>query len=249
MSAAKTAAAIVRERIALTMLLGAITTVILAWLPAALPIHRWSGADSGYRSYFVPPRILLGEAVLFHRSDRPLDTHLYGSLTSTWLTGTINTSLGATIERNQITILDSAPFDPELTGNLPPGAGFYETRAGWPWRGLASRSFPTPVTLRTGGVLQGDLGVIDCGAAPSWMRQKKRLQLPIMPLWPGLIGNLIVWSGFWLVILGLLGLARGVWRQRNGRCPKCSYSLTEGREPGCPECGLGRQVGPTAALQ
>jgi len=66
--------------------------------------------------------------------------------------------------------------------------------------------------------------------------------LPSRILWPGTIGNVIVYSGlFWVAGLGIASFRRGVARREN--CPACGYSrqgLTKSTR--CPECGRVAEV-------
>jgi hypothetical protein len=63
-------------------------------------------------------------------------------------------------------------------------------------------------------------------------------QLPIFPLWPGLLANTAIYGGAWAVLLGVPVLLRRWLRARRGGCPQCGYSR-EGLkvDAPCPECG------------
>ncbi|MEO1278512.1 MAG: hypothetical protein AAFV77_06125 [Planctomycetota bacterium] len=67
----------------------------------------------------------------------------------------------------------------------------------------------------------------------------RRVMVPYLPYWPGLLGNTLFYA---LVVLALLGLLRRYKlrrRARRGLCLACAYELGEGVEA-CPECGLAR---------
>ncbi len=58
---------------------------------------------------------------------------------------------------------------------------------------------------------------------------------PVVPMWGGLIVDILFWSVLWYALGSVRGKIRS-WRfSRKGRCVGCGYSL-EGTA-GCPECG------------
>ena len=62
--------------------------------------------------------------------------------------------------------------------------------------------------------------------------------IPYFPLWPGLIGNALVWgSVIWVVLFGVR-LARQRLRIRRGLCVRCAYDRRGiSTAAPCPECG------------
>lgn len=62
--------------------------------------------------------------------------------------------------------------------------------------------------------------------------------IPYYPLWPGLIGNALVWGGvIWVGLFGLR-LLRGRRRRRHGLCTRCAYDRKGiATAAPCPECG------------
>ncbi len=63
---------------------------------------------------------------------------------------------------------------------------------------------------------------------------------PLKPIWPHIIGNVVIYAAlFWLVLFEP-GALRQTLRVRRGACVKCGYDLRGCDEPGCPECGWGR---------
>ena len=61
--------------------------------------------------------------------------------------------------------------------------------------------------------------------------------LPIQPVYPGLIGNILCYSLFaYLVLFGYLDL-RYIFRHKRGLCVKCAYDLRGVDHEACPECG------------
>ena len=67
--------------------------------------------------------------------------------------------------------------------------------------------------------------------------------LPLRPIWPGFVADLLMYASFWFALWFGLGRARAFVRRRGGRCPSCGYDLrgTSGGGGGCPECGWRRE--------
>lgn len=64
--------------------------------------------------------------------------------------------------------------------------------------------------------------------------------IPYLPLWRGLVLNVLVHGACWWLVLPLLGSIplRARWRRRRGRCGGCGYDRRGlGTDALCPECG------------
>ena len=74
--------------------------------------------------------------------------------------------------------------------------------------------------------------------ALTWMsiRLGFHAQLPLAPIWPGLLANAAIYAG----VFGMpwaFGILRRRARIRRGCCPRCGYDLRGGSTGPCPECG------------
>ncbi len=127
-----------------------------------------------------------------------------------------------------------------VTGNLTGEASgsfvITHIEAGFPARCLvATRLWDSEAGDQPGPVWRAGV-VVPPGLRP-W-RHDPRGYNDILPLRPRIVGwliNIAFYGGLlWLVCRGS-GLARGAWRRRRGRCPKCGYP--RGEAGPCPECG------------
>jgi hypothetical protein len=75
------------------------------------------------------------------------------------------------------------------------------------------------------------------------------IDLPLKPLWPGMLTNVAGFTAGWFAILfaarRLITHAIRLHRTRHNRCPACGYSLAGATTNRCPECG-DPQIRPTA---
>ncbi len=64
----------------------------------------------------------------------------------------------------------------------------------------------------------------------------REAQIPLVPMWHGLIANTAILGSPALLLL-LLPPVRASRRRRKGRCPRCAYDLKRDFASGCSECG------------
>ncbi|MFG0253292.1 MAG: hypothetical protein ACF8NJ_10515 [Phycisphaerales bacterium JB038] len=88
-------------------------------------------------------------------------------------------------------------------------------------------------------------------APPDWLlgTSKKGLNavLPYAPCWLGLVANVLFFAIVWFVGIHAVSFTRRraragylAWCARRHRCERCGYDLRGCAESGCPECGHGR---------
>lgn len=117
--------------------------------------------------------------------------------------------------------------------------------AGWPWRAAWCEIKAERVPSRGGHIwrVAGGLALdqnVRVAAPNTWPPDYPGV-IPLRPLWPGLLGNVAVWSSAWVALVwGPGSLIR--WRRRRaGRCEHCGYNLAGLAQPAvCPECGTPR---------
>lgn len=122
---------------------------------------------------------------------------------------------------------------------------FIDWRTGWPLATLRGRL--TPETLGAShervqcreGMLRFRYGVSRVWATPRlWVSGHL---FPLIPVWPGVAVNTLVYAGVWGVVLIAVLRLRAWRRKKQSRCGRCGYEL-RGLEEGavCPECGRER---------
>ena len=72
--------------------------------------------------------------------------------------------------------------------------------------------------------------------------------MPSVPIWPGLVLNLVVLALPWYAAYWIHGPGRRMYRRYRGCCTACGYDLA-GLDGGaaCPECGAVPRGGEPAA--
>lgn len=139
----------------------------------------------------------------------------------------------------RISLSDPTPF------GLPwkPGSYTYtasETAVGWPLRALrGERIYASTVTPfedgRPGGMTQNR------HTARGFVELPALGPAPFLPIWRGLLLDLLVFTLPWYLLLWGANAVRRRRRSRRGRCTECNYD-TAGLDRGtpCPECGACR---------
>jgi len=93
--------------------------------------------------------------------------------------------------------------------------------------------------LQWGGLATDRIPAFVRNAIPS--SHKFPTQIPLTPIWPGLLANTAIYATLiWLILAALATLRRRIhrWRHPNANpCKHCHYDLTGITQPICPECG------------
>lgn len=140
--------------------------------------------------------------------------------------------------------------------------GFEEvvtTATGWPWRCFRGENWvdwsppepadpnltPLNFTMQDGKLVQGPAPAAWSAERPRGLWRIERggqvvASVPVMPMWVGLVGNLAVFAGLFLLPVVGFGVVRRWSRRRGGRCAGCGYDRNGlASEAPCPECGAG----------
>lgn len=202
------------RRIVASLAIGVVMTVLVAWLAQRPDLTPSPGQTlaSGPWPIAVPPEWPREPDDVFLRHNATSSLFSYRHGWEDW--------------RERVAIDPSA-----LTYNA------LEYRIGWPLRALVA--YEAFVWTKSGENLV-DLGLWRSGlpVPRRWRIISNYLigSLPILPLWPGFIGNTMFYGLFtWLAMAGFSTTKRRR-RVRRGLCIACAYPLTGGEV--CPECGL-----------
>ncbi len=115
-------------------------------------------------------------------------------------------------------------------------------RAGWPFRAMQGESRPTTagkpeyawaVPLSSKVTLRAELVVVKAKVLTSLATRV----VPLRPVWPGFLGNTVLYTVVAVGVIGCAWLVRRAYRRWRGRCIGCGYDLRGDLDRGCPECG------------
>lgn len=121
-----------------------------------------------------------------------------------------------------------------------------EAAYGWPWLALRSRQVIRAAASVDLGWLEVGIEVrplrIELAAPPSSIifGPPEPVHLPQRPQWLAFTGDVFIFAALWGVVLFLFlrgpRTIRRTWRRRRGRCVRCGYVLRDSVT--CSECGL-----------
>lgn len=210
------------------LLVGAAITLMLAvigpWIESAIPIPKIQ----------VDPRSV---AVRVNGKWRQVDCIRCWTVDA-WR------SLAATAVRRGIEAEPVPSIHPEIRhAMVTPIAGEMPTMiqavaSGWPFRAAMYLQWstyplpddPSPIPRR--------------GLVHNWRISRlpfsnkfRKLDIPMQPLWRGLLLNIAIWSAASWCCFSASGLLKRSLRRRRGLCPACAYDLRGSSDGRCPECG------------
>jgi hypothetical protein len=115
-----------------------------------------------------------------------------------------------------------------------------EDLRGWPWPALRCEWDGRSTTTGGGRDWSGGRPYADWSSPTPSIWDARAV--PLDPVWPGLLADVGLFGGLWMLALGGWRAARRVTRHTLGRCAACGYSLkgSGGPDAGCPECGWRR---------
>jgi hypothetical protein len=223
------------ERAVLCVGLGALTTVVVAWLLAALLPHRHlTIRHNVIQSTDGAGKLRYIATYEFRRA---------GMVRLMWQPGIGGPGwplAKAALEKDAALQLRPHVEQDRSWGNLPaallpgaaPSSGMEDAR-GWPLRALwcsldaAAIDAGNPARPVVGGFRLSRNGVSSADFRA----------LPLMPIWRGLLVDTAFFTGAWAAAIPAFRLARAGLRRFRHRCPRCAYVLGTAFDSGCPECG------------
>jgi hypothetical protein len=218
-------------RIILCLILGAITTVAVAWgVACSIAVQQLSDDYDA-----IDARQWLPDTDWFvYREER------FGT---TWVG-----SMRLRHQNEELWQSDPSPSDlvPHWVTFDPPHVLFVENAVNSEHRGAEGRGWPLrALWYETGGKLGRQTTRSSGGwivGLPSDADDKYERALPLRPIWPGFVIDTLFYAAIWFgVFFGFASAKRAIRRAR-GRCPRCGYDLRRNFSGGCPECGWGRDA-------
>lgn len=204
------------------LLLGAAFTVAIAWMS--------SGPSSGAE---------------------PDERHL--ATLDNGVTAFVRRSTGATSDSIVITPDDGERRDPHglehITRILPAWASgtaldvpsrmvHFERAFGWPWLALATAT-TTDSATPGGKIIIHHGALLDLTAVPALNLTRGWMIIPTRPIWPGIVGDTLLYASLASIIAYGPGWLRRRRRALRGLCTECAYGPFESGT--CPECGAVRR--------
>jgi hypothetical protein len=202
------------RRIAIAVVCGVATTVLVAWIgdTLALGTPRRSTVPATVWPIAVPPE--------WPQQPERLDQ--FDSLN-------VTTRM---VHSGEDAVLRSLA-DP----NYPSLFSVSEDRLGWPMRALVMYEDWTEAHATLTPI---DLGPWRAGLTTPYRLGLRSLdgtsRLPLMPLWPGFAINTLFYGTFVYGTMAGLAVLKRRRRFKRGLCIRCAYPLTRGTV--CPECGM-----------
>jgi hypothetical protein len=235
------------RRGALALTLGGVTTLTLAWWPFVV---GWSGAARAEHAAFggleddVPFILDLNErrarwrTAQYYRVCRQYPTpYLTPDCLDSSLRAIMRPASARSWRIRCIVETDSKNQDYPYAGVRP----LLLASGGFPRRCLIMATDPYPGLSRTP---RGEHSCLTFDTKRFKARRgTSRVNLPVRPLWSGLVADVALWSAVWLGLASGPRVIRVRRRLRAGRCPRCGYELCGDLASGCPECGWGRDSG------
>jgi len=256
-------------RILLCLILGAVTTVAVAWAATSLSAPKCTRAwrvPVNQDSVIVPDEVEITSQSIGRRQVIEISLHDPGISLGT--AGVIASYPRGYKPPDHVPWLELSPSTRELLiqyidSRNAAGAGFKELAAaesacvtcynfaGWPFQSAASAQIWNDRIDETDSIVGGFSLFVGASA-----RSESRIVLPLTPVFPGCALSTLFYGGIWFGLLSGVGAVRRGVRRRRRRCPQCGYDLrghrhvgTPGSEArrheeqsaGCPECGWGRR--------
>jgi len=232
-------------RIVLCFVLGAITTVAVAWGCAFyVKQSAYFGPDASMTAWFRA-----GTYHIARTAARP-----------GWRGVVLEEKDAATREEfedwtSDLTGSESADFDPSLplpnwstasavrgSESLYVGGPIFDDAYGWPCLAMRARVVVRGMWTPLESIVVEHAIQLD-GIDSGTIHIRRRL-LPLKPIAVGFLSNTLLFGGAWFVLFWVgasyTHVVRMWLRERRGRCIRCGYDLRGNLDLGCPECGWGR---------
>ncbi len=219
------------RRMLLSVLMGALTTVVIAWGCALWSPLQWAPLTRGF-SHAGSPRWMVTMRASIGATQIQLDpnssrNHEVAMTLPLWseVPDPVAASQGMSwwIDDQMI----SASGWPR--GALKWSATGYFSKPGNRWNEPGTFATPVVSKIRDGWAVRTPRQTLTNGAMDGI--------LPLTPIWSGFLFNTTVFALIWCVLISWLAARTRIRRIAKGRCACCTYSLQGLAELRCPECG------------
>ncbi len=246
--------------LAILLLLGAVTTVAVAWgcvvwaTEKAFPsqVQLMSGASHSQltQAPFLPDQFLRRQPPQYPGGR--VDGIISWQSTGLWLAATLSYEERWNYEKMNWEYWSGRQWvNGKQPRHLPYRIHFLLLiDAGWPVRGMTAANYKLfeqrgspPAWAEIQDKTIGARKISESATAlnPDYLFLSKEeipILLPLCPAWPGFAVNTVFYAAIlWLVIPGPFALRRFLRRKR-GLCVACGYDLRHADHEACPECGI-----------
>jgi len=233
--------------------LGAISTLLTAWLGALwdgvelVPVRSLNIRD--YLSYPFRRFPDTGSGPVFSfqsRSSRRLGATVYEVQ---WLRHPLESDVESSDDAHT-ELADLSAWARQPPANAPPGSqtSIVTKCCGFPFRALAWQQRECFVaesnTAQRSASWKLPTGLSDMTAGWSFelTSMPHPRDLPLAPLWTGFLANTFLFAFVIFTMTLPLSLTRQLRRYKRGECPKCRYPVQGNYSSPCPECGWGHRA-------
>ena len=123
----------------------------------------------------------------------------------------------------------SGPFDDQEQSIQPL---WHEYGHGWPVLAMSHRRETTLVAGK------GVPTLFDSFQLPHWLASTGQITVvPLRVIWRGFAVDSLLYGAIWFALLFAPAMIRRFLRRRRGACPLCGYDLRHADHAACPECG------------
>jgi len=238
-------------RILICTILGALTTIIVAWeraMSAPGNPMRWRGYsatdESPSATFSTYGRMDRPEGVLLS-SQRGI-SNFFPSIASVNAPGGIRPSPPYHYFAEEISSKDILPWWTDIDEPAPSFAGEARWLAAFGWPAVSMCYMSVCGVDAAGTVIPWTYtGAIDpkTWSSPATVNQlmfDAGRFLPLRPVWPGFAIDALFYGSLWFALACAFVSAKRRLRTFRGRCPRCAYDLRGRLAAGCPECGWNR---------
>ncbi len=225
-------------RVAAAIMLGAATTVAVAWLMALYVRPHWSrGFKTDAANQLVPTPPLSPQQNGIHLVQVSRNRRWGTDIVEVWPAWSEDLDRRLTPPGMIHTLVEGTSFEAEMKekfDNNESACALWRAD-GWPLLALSSEARWQSYDARGMSPVIGGIRVGPRNVVPD---DGPRI-LPLQPIWSGLIINTILYVSLWFTLFSLGDIRRGIrsrLRRRRGQCVRCRYQLLP-EQTRCSECG------------